>query len=590
MGRTGRRDQLGAKPSKKDIAVSTPTLAVLRLHLPTGSDMNANLLIPHLLFALAALSLAACGGAAAQTVEHVRSAVSPLPSEETLEDLANREALDSDSPLAPAPEGVFRFVVVSDLNGRYGATEYDETVLRAVDRIIELDPDLVLSAGDMVAGQKAGLPYNEMWEAFHDAVTIPLEHWDIKFAVAPGNHDASAYEEFAGERDHYEAAWSERKPDVTYVDDEFYPFRYAFVERNVFFVALDITTSSKMGKEQRDWLDKVLTLGEAYETKVVFGHVPLHPFAAGHERATLNDDALEALLNKHGVDLMVTGHHQAYYPGRRGELRLVGAGCLGGGVRNLVGSEAPSYRTLVVVDVDELGIRSVEALTGTEYDQVVNRASLPESLNSDESRKMVRDDLGEPEYLLARQEAEARGLVKVASLDPVLGALMSKDEAASRLEDLEEDVASSLPRSLLQDGMGLVAANDEGVDDSDDDEAASFDLDDDVVAVEDEADNFDDAEEVSFDVEEEGVAVEEPVAVAVEEPVAVAALLEAAPEAPAVGSEKMKVDSKKTKADREKAKAEAALNQATADLEELDAMLRTRTLQRAPEPGLFSKN
>ena len=47
-----------------------------------------------------------------------------------------------------------RVAVISDLNGGYGSTEYESTVDGAVRRIPDLRPDLVISTGDMVAGQR----------------------------------------------------------------------------------------------------------------------------------------------------------------------------------------------------------------------------------------------------------------------------------------------------------------------------------------------------------------------------------------------------------------------------------------------------
>ena len=67
-----------------------------------------------------------------------------------------------------------------------------------------------------------------MWSAFHAAVTDPFAAAGIPVAVTPGNHDASAYEQFVAERAIYAQEWRERKPDVTFVADEDYPFFYAF--------------------------------------------------------------------------------------------------------------------------------------------------------------------------------------------------------------------------------------------------------------------------------------------------------------------------------------------------------------------------
>ena len=55
---------------------------------------------------------------------------------------------------ATSGEEPLRVAVISDLNGSYGSTAYAKEVARAVERIIDLRPDLVISTGDMVAGQR----------------------------------------------------------------------------------------------------------------------------------------------------------------------------------------------------------------------------------------------------------------------------------------------------------------------------------------------------------------------------------------------------------------------------------------------------
>jgi predicted MPP superfamily phosphohydrolase len=46
-----------------------------------------------------------------------------------------------------------RIVVISDLNSEYGATDYRDEVKKAIALAPEWEPDIVLSGGDMVAGQ-----------------------------------------------------------------------------------------------------------------------------------------------------------------------------------------------------------------------------------------------------------------------------------------------------------------------------------------------------------------------------------------------------------------------------------------------------
>ena len=293
---------------------------------------------------------------------------------------------------AAAPLPPLRIAVVSDLNGSYGSTSYADTVARAVDRVLAWEPDLVLSTGDMVAGQRAGLDYRAMWSAFHAAVSDRFSGAAVPFAVTPGNHDASGYATYAGERAIFVSEWTSRKPDFDYLDDSDYPLRYSFTVGPALFVSLDATTVGPLGGEQMSWLEAQLTAGADKPVKIVYGHVPLYPFAIGRETEVIGDPELERIANEHGVTAMISGHHHAYYPGRRDALRLVGTACLGSGPRALIGTSDPSPRSVLLLEVADGELRSVEAYAGAGYDTAVDRASLPASVGPAATR-IARDDL-----------------------------------------------------------------------------------------------------------------------------------------------------------------------------------------------------
>lgn len=289
-----------------------------------------------------------------------------------------------------AVDAPLRVAVISDLNGSWGDTEYGPPVHEAVARVVDLRPDLVLSTGDMVAGQRRGLDYDAMWAAFHAAVTEPLDAAAIPIAPAPGNHDASGYPRFEAERAAYAEAWAARRPDVTLIDAEQFPFRYTFRVGPALFVALDATTVGPLAEAQMRWLDAALGASDA-EVKVVFGHVPLYPFTVGREAEHIGDAALEALLRRHDVDLFLSGHHHAYYPGRRGPLRLVSMACLGGGPRPLIGTRRRSERAIVTLEITRDGVRELDGWTGDGFDERIAREVLPASVGTGDHR-VLRDD------------------------------------------------------------------------------------------------------------------------------------------------------------------------------------------------------
>lgn len=312
---------------------------------------------------------------------------------------------EADPGQTPHDAGELLFAVVSDLNGRYGEVTYADGVHESVRWLVEdIQPDLVVSTGDMVAGQRAGLDYEAMWAGFHAAVTLPFARAGIPFAVTPGNHDASAGPGYYQERIHYAQQWRAHRPDVEFVDDRFYPMHYAFKAKGVLFVSLDATMVGPIDAPQRRWLREVLQAHRDARAKVVFGHLPLYPVSQGRETEILRDEKLEQMLNEFDVDMMISGHHHAYYPGRRGALRLVHMACLGSGPRRLLGAEKPSPKGLLLVRVsadDEVTLDAYESAAPLDRAHPkIERATLPESLNQG-AWQIWRDDL-EPAPMGAR--------------------------------------------------------------------------------------------------------------------------------------------------------------------------------------------
>ena len=363
---------------------------------------------------------------------------------------------------------VLRVAVVSDLNGSYGSMSYGGDVHRAVDRLQQLEPDLVLCSGDMVAGQKPGLDYQGMWAAFHRAVTDPLHEAAIPFAPAPGNHDASGFPQHAHERLEYARAWQGRKPALNFVDDSAFPLRYAFVAGEALFIAADITVPGPQDPSQMQWLDQVLTANSGYKTKIVFGHLPLWGFAAGKDGETIRDPAFEDLLKRHQVTVYASGHHQSYYPGRRGDLWLLGTGCLGGGVRPLRGTLQPSYKTILWLEIDPYGLRRVDAFKGPDFVEVVSRESLPRHVGWGESR-IDRDDQG-PYLERLEAAAQAQSMAQIAGVQrrpkatkpPILSEYESKSAPQAKHNPLNDGLPSAsdwgiglTPKDSLTTGKAL---------------------------------------------------------------------------------------------------------------------------------------
>ena len=274
---------------------------------------------------------------------------------------------------ANPPRGDLRVVLLSDFNGSYGVTDYSPVVARVAETTVQVwQPDLFLSAGDVIAGQKTSLPdarFAEMWEAFDHAVARPLRDAGIPYAFAVGNHDGSSLRRadgnfvYAREREAAGAYWlgSRHEENLAYHDKADFPFNYSFAftppnkpDKAVFILVWD-ASSATLTEAQWAWTEGELESPAAREAalRLVVGHLPLYGVSAEKNKpgeVLADGDALRELLERHGVHTYISGHHAAYFPGKRGALELLHTG--GVGARGLLGSDAPPRSTVTVMDVN----------------------------------------------------------------------------------------------------------------------------------------------------------------------------------------------------------------------------------------------
>lgn len=285
-------------------------------------------------------------------------------------------------PAAHAQEP-FRAVILSDFNGPYGSVTYPAPLGSVMRRVLnEWQPDLLLSAGDVVAGQKASLPdarVREMWRAFDTNVARPLREAGVPYAFAAGNHDAS----LARDRKLAAEYWNApaHVPQLNFADRTHYPFAFTFTFGGVFFAVADAPGSTL---RHADWLEAQLSSREAREARmrVVIGHLPLYGVSAGKNRpgeVLTGAERLRALFERHRVHTYVSGHHAAYYPGRRGQLNVLATGGIGG--RDYVGHPNTARSTVTVADFDPaagvIRLSTYDAVTGA----LIGPESLPPFLN-----------------------------------------------------------------------------------------------------------------------------------------------------------------------------------------------------------------
>ncbi|MEF2279764.1 metallophosphoesterase [Deinococcus sp. YIM 134068] len=285
---------------------------------------------------------------------------------------------------APVPAKPLRVVVLSDFNGSYGSTAYPAALTRSVGRIVrEWRPDLVLSAGDLIAGQQASLTdarVRAMWAAFDRDVHAPLREAGIPFAAALGNHDAGL------SRDRRLAAeyWREHAPKLNYVERANFPFRSSFTFGGSLFVAVLDASGPNVGADQRAWLARQLATPQARRAgiRLVLGHLPLAGVSEGKNKPgeVIRDPLpLREVMEEGQVLAYVSGHHAAFYPGRLGGLNVLASGGIGG--RHYVGHPGTARSTVTLLSLNTAQgtatFQTFDADTGAD----VRTASLPARLS-----------------------------------------------------------------------------------------------------------------------------------------------------------------------------------------------------------------
>ena len=300
----------------------------------------------------------------------------------------------------PASSEVSRIVVISDINGRYGSVNYHQRVSGAVERIIAMKPDLVISTGDMVAGQRPSPKLQRaelevMWRNFHYSVRQPLEKAGIPVLMTPGNHDASAYPGFALEREMYTDYHADHPPGIEPQPGGRFPYHYATVYQDLLLISLDATASGPLPAPQRQWLATALENAGRYRAVLVFGHLPLQPVAIGRERDIVTDPELESLMAAAGVTAYLSGHHHAYYPGRRAGIDMLSMGNLGGNQRKLVGTDVRTGFSFALLEIDAAGVLGITAYLAPQFDSTLAPVSLPPRIGSGD-RALQRRDLRDP--------------------------------------------------------------------------------------------------------------------------------------------------------------------------------------------------
>lgn len=264
-----------------------------------------------------------------------------------------------------------KILLISDLNDTYGSVTYSTEVHRLVRRIKDINPDIILCGGDMVAGQKASLRRSQldsMWSGFQTAVLEPIHQMNIPFGFTMGNHDASP--NYKSDREAASAFWTAYKDQakLTFVDDTHFPYYFSYLKNNILFLSWD-ASSSVIPDAVKNWMATQLSSDYARKARgrIVLGHLPLYALVEAKNKPgeVIDDaDATLAFFKDYSVDMYISGHQHAYFPGSKQQVTLLHSGCLGGGPRPLIGHEAPAYKSYAIIDIPKKGGMSKASILG----------------------------------------------------------------------------------------------------------------------------------------------------------------------------------------------------------------------------------
>ncbi|HEY0898060.1 MAG TPA: metallophosphoesterase [Sphingobacteriaceae bacterium] len=281
-----------------------------------------------------------------------------------------------------------KVLVISDLNSSYGSTTYSEEVTAVISKLDSIKPDIILCAGDMVAGQKRSLTETEiqsMWTSFDENVLSPINKLKIPFGFTVGNHDASP--SFKLDRELAQQFWKTNaaETNLSFVDSTHYPFYFSYVKNNVFFLSWD-ASGSQVPREVYDWMKGQLKskIARKARLRILLGHLPLYPIVESKNKPgelIASADSALLFMKDHRIDLYISGHQHAYYPATKNGVRLLNAGAIGDGPRKIMGHTAEPKKAYTIFEVP---VRSAKKFTYRTQvpisHEIIEKASLPDSV------------------------------------------------------------------------------------------------------------------------------------------------------------------------------------------------------------------
>jgi hypothetical protein len=225
------------------------------------------------------------------------------------------------------PEDAFQFIIYGDRTG--GVPAGLKVLQQAVEDTNLLDPDLVLTVGDLIQG------YNQTdeWLAQADEYKAIMNQLKMRWFPVAGNHDIYWRGEKPAPPGHHEANY----------EKHFGPLWYSFQHKNAGFIVLysdegdaesnrkafNVGALQQMSKEQLAFLEKALDDLKDQDHVFVFLH---HPRWIGGGYAGSNWDQVHTRLKNAGnVSAVFAGHiHRMRYDGQKDGIEYYALATTGG--------------------------------------------------------------------------------------------------------------------------------------------------------------------------------------------------------------------------------------------------------------------
>ncbi|HEU5074961.1 MAG TPA: metallophosphoesterase, partial [Polyangiaceae bacterium] len=309
----------------------------------------------------------------------------------------------------------FQFAIVTDRTGGMRDGVFDS----AVRKLNLLEPEFVISVGDLIAGYtENSQKLQSQWDEF-DALVRGLS---APFFYVPGNHDLS--------NDAMREVWRQRYGN-TY---------YSFVYKNVLFVCLNSMDGGlhQISETQVAWLRAELAKHEQVRWTLVFLHTPLWDDPAGSAVEASPWAPLEAALGQRRYTVFA-GHHHRYVKRELNSRKYFTLATTGGGsalrgpaygefdhvVWVTMTRDGPKLANLMLDGIQDEGVRT-DALRNFQNSVLADDTLKPSpvyyegAFRSGKSQLVVRNDRDVPLTVTLEPRADSGLSSKPARLEVVL--------------------------------------------------------------------------------------------------------------------------------------------------------------------------